>query len=397
MRRMNGEGCLRCRADGRWELRIMLGYRDDGKIKYKYFYGRTKKQVLEKFENYRDDLRNGIHPTKNYTFLEWSEFWYENHKANVSRSTQNSYRRVLNRLQEWFGNRNIKEVKPLDIELFLKNAKSQGLSDSYVAGFRGMLFQIFHKAEANDLVRKNPVRFVEKMRSSGPTKRREAFSAEEVALLMECLPKDKYGMSIRLMLGTGMRTQELLALEPHHIDEDGSMIRIRQAVNLDKGTVYVGVPKTKDSYRDVPVPECIRWCAKELRRVSTKFIFEEKKKDSPCNPSYYRDRFRKAIESVEGVRKLTPHSCRHTYVSQMQALGVDLSTIQSIVGHASIDMTQHYLHVQKGVQEQAVEKFSEAFSRHMETPKQEKNRCLVIQFPTAEQTTNEYYEGEEVP
>jgi len=46
----------------------------------------------------------------------------------------------------------------------------------------------------------------------------------------------------------------------------------------------------------------------------------------------------------------------------MQALGVDLATIQSIVGHADIDMTKHYLHVQREVQEEAIERFSEAFS-----------------------------------
>ncbi|MEA4921046.1 MAG: hypothetical protein VB078_09015 [Clostridiaceae bacterium] len=35
------------------------------------------------------------------------------------------------------------------------------------------------------------------------------------------------------------------------------------------------------------------------------------------------------------VRVLTPHSCRHTFVSQMQALGIiDIETIQSIVGSA---------------------------------------------------------------
>lgn len=45
----------------------------------------------------------------------------------------------------------------------------------------------------------------------------------------------------------------------------------------------------------------------------------------------------------------------------MQALGVDLQTIQSIVGHADVDMTSHYLHVQEPVRQKAVEKFSEAF------------------------------------
>ena len=62
------------------------------------------------------------------------------------------------------------------------------------------------------------------------------------------------------------------------------------------------------------------------------------------------------------MRVLTPHSCRHTYVSQMQALGVDLPTTQSIVGHADIDMTQHYLHVQESIRQNAINKFSNAFS-----------------------------------
>ena len=45
----------------------------------------------------------------------------------------------------------------------------------------------------------------------------------------------------------------------------------------------------------------------------------------------------------------------------MQAIGVDLATIQSIVGHADIDMTQHYLHVQDSIRQEAIEKFSRVF------------------------------------
>ena len=65
---------------------------------------------------------------------------------------------------------------------------------------------------------------------------------------------------------------------------------------------------------------------------------------------------------MKGVRVLTPHCCRHTYVSQMQALGVTLETIQSMVGHADIDMTAHYLHLQEPMRQAAIEKFSDAFS-----------------------------------
>lgn len=83
----------------------------------------------------------------------------------------------------------------------------------------------------------------------------------------------------------------------------------------------------------------------------------------PCNPSYFRKKFKEEIASVQGVRALTPHSCRHTYVSQMQALGVDLATIQSLVGHADVDMTKHYLHVQDPVRLNAIEMFDNPYTK----------------------------------
>ena len=46
----------------------------------------------------------------------------------------------------------------------------------------------------------------------------------------------------------------------------------------------------------------------------------------------------------------------------MQALGVDLQTIQSICGHADIDMTEHYLHVQESIRQKATELFDEEFA-----------------------------------
>lgn len=66
----------------------------------------------------------------------------------------------------------------------------------------------------------------------------------------------------------------------------------------------------------------------------------------------------------------------------MQALGVDLSTIQSIVGHADVDMTQHYLHVQDVIRQEAIRKFSQAFPLEDTPPEDpESGSCRVIRFP----------------
>ena len=359
-KRMNGEGSLRQRPDGRWEYRITDGYRDDGKLKTISFYGKTQKEVKAKLEEYRKKKSAGIDLNKKYAFAQWADIWFEQH-TDISATTREGYKYTLRHLKNEFGKMPLEDIKAMHIEQFLKRLRAEGKADSSVAQCRGMLFQIFNKAEANDLVHKNPVRYADKMRSTNPPKEKEAFTAEEVKLLMAKLPMDRIGLSIRLMLGTGMRTQEIMALEPRHIAEDGSVIEIQQAVVRIKGGVAIGPPKSRDSYRRIPVPPKLQYCAVRLRDTKRKFIWEVGVKDQPCNPTHFAKQFREAVGQVEGVRILTPHSCRHTYVSQLQGLGVDIETIKSIVGHADINMTEHYLHVQEPIRKDAVTRFSDTF------------------------------------
>lgn len=359
-KRMNGEGSLRQRPDGRWEYRITDGYRDDGKLKTISFYGKTQKEVKAKLEEYRKKKSAGIDLSKNYIFAQWADIWFDQH-TDISATTKEGYKYTLRHLKNEFGKMQLEDIKAMHIEQFLKKLRAEGKADSSVAQCRGMLFQIFNKAEANDLVHKNPVRYADKMRSTNPPKEKEAFTAEEVKVLMAKLPMDRIGLSIRLMLGTGMRTQEIMALEPRHIAEDGSVIEIQQAVVRIKGGVAIGPPKSRDSYRRIPVPPKLQYCAVRLRDTKRKFIWEVGVKDQPCNPTHFAKQFREAVGQVEGVRVLTPHSCRHTYISQLQVLGVDMETIKSIVGHADINMTEHYLHVQEPIRKDAVMRFSDTF------------------------------------
>ena len=263
-KRSHGEGTLRHRSDGRWELRMMDGYQRDGSPRFKTFYGKTQKEVKLKLKEYQDALISGVRLDTILYFEDWADTWFEGHKDNIAPTTQESYKYCLKILKEGFYHRPLTVIRPIDIENFLKGMRRDGRSDSYISKARGMLYQIFQKAEANDLVRRNPVRLAEKMRASGTAKRKEAFTTAEVAHLMKVLPDDRMGLSIRLLLGTGMRMQELLALEPQFIEEDGSVIHIRQAVKVVKGTVSIGSPKSKDSIRDIPVPLNVRPCAIKL-------------------------------------------------------------------------------------------------------------------------------------
>ena len=361
-KRANGDGSLRRKANGHWEIQIMDGFKSDGRRNIVSFSGKNQKEAKEKRDEYLRKKAAGLLTGQNLRFADWAERWFDRHKDYIKPTTQEHYRYTLRILVDHFGKRKLSEIKAMDIEEFLTKLRRDGRSDFSLAHCRGMLYQIFQKAAANDLIVKNPVAFAEKIRK-GPKTAKEAFTADEVRILLRELPENKIGWSIRLMLCTGMRTQELLALEPRHIAQDGSSTVIEQAVVMEKGTGVIGTPKSYDSYRTIPVPEIARYCARNLRATDKKFIWEVGKVDQPCNPSHFRTQFRKALEQIEGVRVLTPHCCRHTYVSQLVALGVDLKTIQSIVGHADVDMTLYYAHAQESSRQDAIDRFSEAFTK----------------------------------
>ena len=163
---------------------------------------------------------------------------------------------------------------------------------------------------------------------------------------MELLPDDLTGNSIRLLLGTGMRVQELLSLAKNDITADGSQITINKAVKTVDGKAVLGDPKSELGNRVIPVPARYRPYAVYLREHgAAAYLWSQDKQGKLYSVDSFRRRYYTALRQVQGVRCLSPHCCRHTYVTQLQAQGVALETIAALVGHASIETTGKYLHI----------------------------------------------------
>ncbi|MFZ5906549.1 MAG: tyrosine-type recombinase/integrase [Nitrospirota bacterium] len=289
----------------------------------------------------------GLSAESDIRFVQWADKWYEGYKGQVSDVTYESYKYTLRILKDEFSNRKLRSIKPLDIENFLKSLQAER-SDSAVTKCRGMMHQIMHKAEANDLILKNPVRLADKIkRKSSNRKSKDSFTKEEVSILFDKLPLDKMGHTIRLLIGTGMRAQEVVCLEKKHITEDGNMIMIRQAVENLKGKTILREDHTKSSLsvRDIPVPEYVRESAVFLREQANPFVWDGKIPGTVFNLRNFRAKYLKTISAV-GIRQLTPHCLRHTYVTLLQSLGVPMEVIAALTGHADVETTNGYLHIQ---------------------------------------------------
>lgn len=56
--------------------------------------------------------------------------------------------------------------------------------------------------------------------------------------------------------------------------------------------------------------------------------------------------YSKALEQIDGVRKLSPHACRHTFASLLHSAGVDAVNIVRLMGYADYAVTANtYTHV----------------------------------------------------
>lgn len=356
-RRPNGAGTLRKRSNGLWEMRLSLGYDPNtGKLISKSFYGRSQAEARRKGEEFQAQWNAGMTNMHNYTAMEWGEWFLEHHAkfAKLKYSTIESCRYVLKLIEKDLGYKKMADLKPYEVERFLVNLQDAGYSASTISKVKGFLFQMGQAAVANGVATRNVVAYVAKMRYQKPTPK-EIFTAEEIRRMMQDLPQNKIGWSIRILLMTGLRSQEMLGLEPRHIAVDGSTITVEQAVSRKKGTAYMSDTKNETSRRVVPVPSEARKYALLLRNgTEGSLIWESPKKPGhPINPSHFAKLYYGALDSTS-VRHLSPHCTRHTFASQMLGLGVDLRTIQDIMGHADIKMTREYVHLQDNVKSDAV-------------------------------------------
>ena len=350
-KRAHGEGYITQTPNGKWRGQLMDGNDPiTGKRIIISFTAPTKREVLQKIQNYKleKEQKKRAPPI---IFSTWADRWYEDHRTQVEPSTYSNYKYTLQDLKEHFGKAELTAIRPMDINDYLTGLLRKGYSHSKISKCRAMLIQIFDSAVANGLLERNPARTAKTIRLEVVTgdilpKKKDAFTPEEVERLLTGLPDTPFGNGIRLMLGTGIRVQELVALTAGDIAGDGSWISVNKAVKMVDSTPVLGPPKSRRSIRTVPVPPRYRPYALALRKSAGKlFCIPSHKLGEPCTIERFRKRFTALLAEIPDVRRLTPHCCRHTYITALQIKGVPMETIARLAGHSRITTTDGYLHI----------------------------------------------------
>jgi len=280
------------------------------------------------------------------TFAEISEMFVEGYakRAKVSWRTDD-YR--LHKIKAFFEGVSVSEIDESKILEFREARLKDGISRLTANREIALLKKMFSWAVEKGFLKENPARRV-KMFSERDTARDRVLAPREEERLFSELSGHLKAL-VFMAINTGLRLGELLALAWTSIDFERKRIKIERTKS--KRARFVGL-------NSALVPELVEMKS----RAKSRLVF-------PLNRSSVRTGFENACRKAE-IEGFTFHDLRRTFGTRLLERGVDLITIQKLYGHASVLVTQNYLHPTDELAQEAVESLVEA-------PKKPENLALI--------------------
>lgn len=158
-------------------------------------------------------------------------------------------------------------------------------------------------------------------------------SKEEVKAILEAHRNLKHKTMLSLIYSCGLRSSELLALKPVHIDSKRNIVLLKNA----KGN--------KD--RIVPLSPKILEMLREYYKMYKPqiYLFEGQTMGMPYDARSLQLILKQALKKVGITKPATLHWLRHSYATHLLESGTDLRYIQELLGHSSSKTTEIYTHV----------------------------------------------------
>lgn len=176
------------------------------------------------------------------------------------------------------------------------------------------------------------------------------FSKNECRLLFKTPKLLKHRILLSLTYSAGLRIAEVCSLHQRDIDFDRKQIHIRQS------------KYKKDRY--VPLSDLM---AKGLKKYyhacqPKDWVFNGKSYGSPISKRGIGWVMRTTLKKTGIQKKASLHTLRHTYATHLLEDGLDLYTIQHLLGHEHISTTLVYLHVAHTIQQRGHSPFDTLYN-----------------------------------
>jgi integrase len=324
----NGFGSVYELKDGRrrkpWVARITTGWTKDGK---------QKRQIIGYFESSKEALQalvlhkvNPVTPKANITLGEMYKEWSESKYRRITKSTADNYRAAWNYLSK-LEKAKVKDLRKAHFQKIID--ANEDMSKSTLQKIKVLAVMLCDYAVENDITNKNYAQFIELPKTS--KKEKETFTDAEIKKIEDNAGKVEWADTILILIYSGMRISEMLNLTRFNVDL--------------KKRIFTGGLKT-DAGKDRIIPihdKVYKYVENWYNKKNDYLIFRDDGKK--FSAKYYREKiYYPALEKLK-IRKLKPHSCRHTWASLLARAKVDTFMIQKIMGHSDYAFTANeYTH-----------------------------------------------------
>lgn len=268
-------------------------------------------------------LADAIMEFVTYSRINHTKLTYENNKS------------LCNLLLNYFNNIDMDKVNHVTLEQFIESRKDT-VKNATINRALACLKKIYNLMRARGQIENTPFQNFHLLKEDQT--KIQYLSEQEINDLISCRLLDlkkyrHYKMMILLALNTGMRLREVLRLT-------------WRDVNLDDQVIIV--TRTKNhKVRTIPINNTLAQYLKP--KAQDEFVVGRK-----LNSIRYG--FQNVLKASGIHEPYTFHTLRHTFASRMVLAGVDVVTVQELLGHADLKTTQRYTHINQAHKIEAVNK-----------------------------------------
>lgn len=361
--------------------RPKLKTRKDGRVPIhregKYFYGKTEKEAIQKYEQWKKDRDAGLLAEgQGITIRTYAAKWLPLHKSGVIDKTYNDYANQINALIEAIGDIPLRSVTVDDAKSVYTSHYS-GYSQSTIKRARMLFIDMFDTAIENGLCLKNPFKSKKAQPDRGEDGTHRAITDEERELILET--NHPFRKAVMVMLYAGLRRGEALAIDlDRDVDLKESSLTVNYAVRYDSNQPILSDPKTEAGKRTIVLfsilQKELKGCHGLLAPSAAGKLMSESAFESAWNSFIntiecringvkqkrwygHTREHKKRIAEAASLRKqgkekeaaeidlppwktfdIRPHDLRHTYCTMLRDAGVDMKQAMVWMGHADEKM-----------------------------------------------------------
>ena len=346
------------RQDGRYSTHVTVGTKPDGRPQRKTLYAKTIRELETKIAELREQVDKGnVTNYTNITLGEWAEKWLNIYKSGVEFNTKRMYSYIVESyVKPTIGFLRLKDVKTIHLQEVINSNQDKSW---VVKKFKLTVNQIFEQAINNDMLAKNPAKGI-KLPTIQKNTTKRALTDDEIEKIKSLNLDGKTKCFVHLLLYTGMRKSEALALTKSDINREAMEINVNKTLIFKVNQSEVkNTTKTKAGNRTLPILSPLKdTLFAYLDSLQTEELFTTKH-GKTLTDTAYRHMWRK-FETAMGTRAITAHIFRHNFATMLYNAEIDVKTAQILMGHDSITvMLGIYTHLGKNKIKQNIGKLED--------------------------------------